>query len=69
MNSEQEQYYLERRRKLQEKEQRNTQKFLQSAFDYVKTQEEIKQDWDDLLKREEEAKKIQETKEEKAEKK
>ena len=60
-----EQYYLDRRQKLQQLEQRNIQKYLQAAFDYVETQQNIREQWQELLAREEETKKIKEAEEKK----
>ena len=60
-----EQYYLDRRQKLQQLEQRNIQKYLQAAFDYVETQQNIREQWNELLAREEEAKKLKKVEEKK----
>ena len=60
-----EQYYLDRRQKIQQLEQRNIQKYLQAAFDYVETQQNIREQWNELLAREEEAKKLKEVEEKK----
>jgi len=62
-----EKYYLDRKLKLQQREQRNLQKYLQATFDYVEEQKYIKEQWDEVLEKEAEAKKKAE--EEKVEKK
>ena len=58
-----EKYYSDRKLKLQQREQRNLQKYLQAAFDYVEEQRYIKEQWDELLEKEVEAKKKAEEKE------
>ena len=50
-------YYSDRKLKLQQLEQRNIQKYLQSAFDYVETQQNIREQWNELSVKEEESKK------------
>jgi hypothetical protein len=60
-----EKYYQDLKLKLQQREQRNIQKYLQAAFDYVEEQQLIKEQWNELLEREAEAKKIKEEKEKK----
>ena len=64
------QYYAEKKQKLQIREQKNIRRYIQSAFDFVAEQQDIKERWDEILAREAEAKKKAEKKiEKKSEKK
>ncbi len=54
-----EKYYSERKLKLQQREQRNIQKLMQMAFDFTAEQGDIREQWIELIKREEESKKAE----------
>ncbi len=54
-----EKYYTDRKLKLQQREQRNIQKLMQMAFDFTAEQGDIREQWIELIKREEESKKAE----------
>ncbi len=57
-----EKYYTDRKLKLQQREQRNIQKLMQMAFDFTAEQQDIREQWIELVKCEEESKKKAEVK-------
>jgi len=59
------QYYSEKRQKLTQLEQENIRRYIQYAFDFVSTQQDLRERFQELLRQEEESKKETEKKIEK----